>query len=144
MSGLVFVNAASRASRSAGVYFERNDDLRDGNCDGDSYMDDRENTRGDGTFRFPLILPGRAYATFRGATSAPGSGGNGLFMSIVLSEFVLLNVLNLLFLNARGVPSNTPAAVGEMIEKAMLWHRFLDFPCSAVSSIKLDLEERPL
>ena len=144
MLGLVFVKAASRASRSAGVYFDRKEDTRDGNCDAVSYMDDRENVRGDGAFLFAFMLPGREYATLSGATSAPGSGGNGLFMSTVANEVVLLNALSLLGFNASGVPSNTPAAAGEMIEKAILLHRSWDCPCTAVSSIKLDLEERPL
>lgn len=145
MLGLVFVNASSRASRSAGVYLERREDIRDEHCDAASYIGVREMVRGDGILRFGLRLAGREFpGRFSGKISIPGSGGNGLFMS-TLKDVVLLKALSVCeLLRERGTPSKTPAAVGDMTEKAILllrpWNGFF----TAVSSNKLDIDERPL
>lgn len=143
MFGLVRVNAASSASRSAGVYFDLNDDIRDGSCDDESNIELREMVSGEGAFRRPFMLPGRPYPdTFSGATAAiPGSGGNGLSKSTP-RDVVLLNVLSLLgILGVRGIPSKTPAAVGEQMENAMLWPRSAGFSTPGSSPVKLDIDE---
>ena len=107
-------------------------------------VDCLETRRGAGAFPLDFILFVRG--KFKGRTAAtPGSGGSGLFLlTFSVRKVVLRTALGFLrYDGASGIESKTPAAVGDMTEKATL-PRVRSSGFTAGSEDKLETDERVL
>ena len=134
-AGLVLINASSSASRSAGVYLERSDEVRDSLRDRGAREDCRDTLSGAGACRLFILLD---LEMDSGVTvPKPGSGGRGLLRFALSAKEAKLFVP----LMQRCGWSKTPAAAGDMTENANLILRCSAALSKSESDVKLDMEE---
>ena len=124
------------ASRSAGVYLDINEELRDIRRGAMLRVDDLDMFRGAGTLRRFRLLDREMLSGV--ISPSPGSGGNGLFLWALSARDMVLFMLRG---NLGYGWSKTPAAAGDMIEKVRLAWRYSATFCRSVSEIKLDIDE---